>query len=1244
VVTPVRDPIAVQIAHLPATAAIPEKVRSTNMRERRTFLLSRTVLVGLCLLVAGQSSLLFGQYGRASITGIVHDATGAVVPNASVTAVNTQTQVRSETTTNEAGNYRIELPIGDYSLTFSSSGFKELTRSGLTLTSGQVARIDVSLEVGQVTERLSIRAEAPILETETAHAAGSVDAEIFAALPLNFGSAGRNMVEFASKLLPGVRGTDWSFSMEGTPGGSASVVIDGQSNLNGWIPGDFQEQSISPESIQEMTVVSGNMSADLGNTAGGTVNFVLKSGTNQLHGSALYYLRNEILNANDWNNNRMLAADPNFTNPTTATFKRPVNRRHNVAGSIGGPVYIPGLYNGKDKTFFYVTIERFWRDAVGPATLARTVPQLEMWDGDLSRLLGKVVATDPLGRPVAQGQLYDPNTLRQVAGSFVADPFTGNIIPSQRISKVARNFQSIFKEYYPPVTADLANNLYTTNRGWQHIQQDTIKGDHAFSTQHKVSGFIYITSQPRINSPNDGIWSLKDPVLGGPMSEQWKQYRHGWTWNVSHDWMISPVVLNHLSVGRNTAWSEATDFHRLGELSTINYPEQWGIKGVGGGLPVSQITRPYINLGTSPVVTYTTWGGSRDGPNQQEFYRTLQVNDTLSKIRGAHSLKFGFEYVGTLGDYFKYGATGGNFNFAARTTGIPGQSYTAQTGNSYASFLLGAVDSANMGVPWLPTASRSYAGAYAQDAWKVTPKLTLNLGLRWNGNSAFTEGNDEWANFSPTLPDPNANNLPGAVEYMGSGPGRAGKRSPGGGDWFDLGPTFGFAYRFMARSVVRGGYSVTYTPESIGTAAAFGFLPNAYVAGFKQTNTVQADSKGLYLPVFNMDAGYPGVTSAVSLDPSWGQKNPSTMISPDFAKPGYIQHFNLNVQTEVARNLVVEVGWRGTKGTAYHNSAIVRPNQIRKEELSRGAVLGQVIDSPAKASAAGLPYPYAGWSGLGANTLMPYPQITTQALTGWGYPVGFSTYHSGNLIVTKRMSSGFMLYGAYTLSKLIGNSADLIQQGAGFSQQDSYDRTKYKSVNSNDRTHVIKASMVWSPPLGRGRALLSNANRVVNAMVANWEVSAILNYSSGAPLSAPASRRTPVGWNGGTVVADFNTPADGFNKVFNPDTFNPWNANDPGNRFFNPAAFSDSATQQLGTSPSIFPTVRMLWGWNEDVSILKRFSITERVRLQLRMEFLNALNRHSFAGPDTNLNNSYFGNIRTASGSRNGQFGLRLEW
>ena len=547
------------------------------------------------------------------------------------------------------------------------------------------------------------------------------------------------------------------------------------------------------------------------------------------------------------------------------------------------------------------------------------------------------------------------------------------------------------------------------------------------------------------------------------------------------------------------------------------------------------------------------------------------------------------------------------------------------------------VDSASVTPLYNSAMRRGYAAVFVQDNWKVTSSLTLNLGLRWSGNTPLYDSQDEIANFNPALPDPNANNLPGAVEYMGSGPGRSGRRSPAPGHWKDIGPTFGFAYQAARRLVVRGGYGVTFTPETIGWYHYF-------VAGFKPSNNVESNSQGLYRPVFQIDGGYPGKTQPPNLDPSWGQKRGSTMTSPDYTKAGYVQHFNFGFQSEVAKDLLVELDWRASKGTRLHAAGNVRPNQIRSEFLSKGAVLGQVIDTPAKAAAAGLPYPYAGWSGTGANTLMPFPQITTRGLSAWGDPVGFSMYHSGNLIVTKRFSKGFHLYGAYTFSKAIANVSNVSSAGNTTGLQDAYNRQAYKSVMPDDRAHVLKSSLMFELPFGKGKPLLSSANRVLNAVVNGWTISAILNYKSGTPLGVPRSRRTPVGWNGPGVYANFNTPASGFARVFNPSAFNPWNANDPGNRYFDSTAFSDSLPQELGSSPPFFPTVRGLWNWDEDASIIKRFGIRERVGLQLRLELLNAFNRHYFGGPDMNLNNSYFGNVRTASGGRTGQFGMRVEW
>jgi len=368
----------------------------------------------------------FGQVGRAAITGIITDGTVAVIPGVAVKATHMATGVVYEGTTNEVGSYNISaLPVGVYSVAFTASGFKTLVRDGINLSAGQIARLDLTMEVGQLVEQITVTAEAPLLQTETTQGAESVSSQVFATLPLAFGGRGRNMADFAARLVPGVRSSDYTMSIQGTPGASAGIVIDGMTNLAGFLPGDFAEASISSEAVQELTVVTGTASAEHGRQSGGSLVFTLKSGTNQIHGSAFYTLRNEFLHANDWNNNLNLAANPNNT-----AFRRSMDRQKNYAGSFGGPVYIPKVYDGRNRTFFYFTAERFFTRTLGPGSLTRSVPQPEMWDGDLSRLLLPTkVGTDALGRDVFEGMIYDPSTLRKVGNRYVADPFYGNINP-----------------------------------------------------------------------------------------------------------------------------------------------------------------------------------------------------------------------------------------------------------------------------------------------------------------------------------------------------------------------------------------------------------------------------------------------------------------------------------------------------------------------------------------------------------------------------------------------------------------------------------------------------------------------------------------------------------------------------------------------------------------------------------------------------------------------------------------------
>ncbi|MGH9786636.1 MAG: hypothetical protein ACRD88_20900, partial [Terriglobia bacterium] len=339
-------------------------------------------------------------------------------------------------------------------------------------------------------------------------------------------------------------------------------------------------------------------------------------------------------------------------------------------------------------------------------------------------------------------------------------------------------------------------------------------------------------------------------------------------------------------------------------------------------------------------------------------------------------------------------------------------------------------------------------------------------------------------------------------------------------------------------------------------------------------------------------------TEPPNLDPSWGNRFGAAIFHPDVYRAAYVQHFNFGFQYQLSSRTVIEADWRASKGTRFGAGSDVFPNQIRKEELKRGSVLGQIIDSPARAAAAGLPYPYPGFAGTGAHTLLPFPQLGNRGLSAFGDPIGFSNYQSGNLIITKHMSNGVLAYGAYTFAKSITNIGNngQVGQGTGSGIGDHYNRTLYKAIDEQDRTHVFKIALSGDLPFGRGKPILGGAGPVLNAIVGGWNLAAIINWRSGTPIGAPASRIRPAGWNGPTVYANFNTPSGGFEKIFDPTKFNPFNPADPANRFFDPTAFSDSAPNDLGNSPIRFPWLRNQWAWNEDVTIQKRFPLTERVR------------------------------------------------
>ncbi len=1195
-------------------------------------LVSRAAM--LILLIAAQAFLAYGQVGRATLTGIVSDPSGSLVVGAKVTAMNINTGGIYPAVTNDAGSYNIPaLPVGEYSLTVAVSGFREFVQKGIRLSADQVGRLDVRLEVGSTAEAVEVRANVEMLATETSNVTASVDTKAFTKLPLTF-AEGRNMAVFAEKMIPGWNGARYDSVVNGTPAGAQTVLVDGQNNLSGFLSGDFAEQSISPEAVQEMTVTVGAQSAETGRAGGGVLQFTLKSGTNQVHGSGLYQLRNEVLNANQWGRNLLYYNDP----VKNADKARTRERRFNYGGGVGGPVYLPKIYDGRNKTFFYLTMEKFNYNIDGfTGNYSYTVPLPEFRQGNFSRLLtGKQLGSDVLGRAVMEGAIYDPSTLRQVNNVWVMDPFVNNSIPASRFSSVAKNMIAIYDKYYPAMRNQMSANYLQSAYWRQDVRQGTIKADHYISASHKLAGYYNWYAQPRTTS-DQGLSSALDMATGGPFSGDIKQNRNGYNVNVSYDWTVSPNLLNHLIYGYNNGKNYYGSFNQTYGGKPIE--EVWGLKGLtrNPDFPAGQGPIPYLTFGGSTQWTPSNLGHRSAG--QKDYTNTI-ITDTLNWQRGNHVFKFGFELNRMhelMNDYSWWGL---QMTVNARTTGQP---LFNNTGHSWASFLLGAVNNASMAQPLTAYPSMSYLAGFVQDSWKVSPRLTLNLGLRWNGQSAVTEATDKQANFNLSLRDP-LSGKNGAVEYMGFGSGRAGRRAPVPGTWDMFGPSIGFAYRMNNRVVARGGYAVTYEPMSF----RFNTVPfNSPLQGFR--NMVQ-DSQGPYKEAYSLDDGFPNIPyTAVNYSPSWADTrgNNPTWVSPDMTRLGYIQHVNFGFQNQITQDLMVEADWRFTKGARLNSQSLVRPNQVHAADLQRFSqgVLDATYATPEAAVAVGLPYTYAGWSGRGYEALRPYPQLLQNNITAFMPRYGFSTYHSGNVVVTKRMSKGVFAYGAYTFSKSLTNVTT--EDGAITGCMDYYNLANCKNISPSDRTHVIKGAAVWELPMGKGRRLFGSSGTIVNLLASGWTISATVGYSSGAPLGSVGSLGSMVGWNGGGLLQNFTAPASGFKGLFNPDTFDPWNPNAAGNLFFDTSAFSTPAAQQFGNAPQRFPQVRLPWKLSEDAGVTKRFSVRERVRMELRLEMLNLFNRHYYLGPQMAANNAGFGKVMGVDGNadpRKGQAGLRVEW
>jgi hypothetical protein len=1174
----------------------------------RTYRLALFVVV--CLATA---TIADAQVNRATISGTVTDSSGAVIPGVTVT-VTGESGLTFTGHTNTAGQYTVpSLPVGTYAAKFEIEGFKTFVRDKLTLQVSQTLRLDAELPVGALTDTVSVSGTPQLIQRETPDVGTTVTRDYLASLPLSMGG-GRSPETFAYTLAPGVEGGTWTSRINGSPAFSKEVLLEGAS-VTTYLAGHFGESSVSMEALQEFKVQTSGLSAEYGRTGGGVFNFVMRSGQNQVHGTGFSTLRNEALNANTFLNN-------------AAGRPKSRDRQSNYGGSFGGPVVIPGVYDGHNRTFFFVAAEKFRVRSYVYGAPNRSVPRLEMYDGDLSRLLTTtVVGTDALGRPIFRGAIYDPLTLRQVNGVFVADPFPGNIIPANRISQISRRIGEIAKAHYAPINDSLtANNLFPTQNTPEFDQnQWSFKIDQVLSDRQRLSGSLARNTRPRLLLDSGGIWDANDPI-GGPLSTARRQVINSWLARVAHDFTISPTLHNSLILSFNRMVNPNRSAHVADGCGAL-----LGISGVRQDGPC-----PRITWGAGPAgVSFDPIGDPQD---DLQTYNSWGVANSLSWSKGRHFMKFGADIRGNQLNTRPLGNLAGTFNFTAAQTGIPGVNFV---GHSFASFLLGGVNNASVGVPLGLAGRTSYYAGYAQDAFRVTPKLTLQLGLRYEYQPPAVEKDDRTSNFDLTLTDP-LTGMKGAVVFAGHGAGRTGRRTFVASDKTNFSPRIGGVYAMTDRTSLRAGYGIFY-----GANVFNGFSSVPFTRGFGGTDNIS--NPLAHTSMFNWDGGYPSAFVAAAIDPTSWRLGGVTHWDPGAGRIPLTHQWNVNVQRQVTQNLTVDIGYVGTRSSGIWVGDLANKNQLHPKYLSFGPNLSTILRTDADAQRFGLPgLPYPAFAGGQLwQALVPFPHLARNGigLTTYNSPLGRSRYDSLQIAVNRRYANGLTVFGSYNFSRTIQNMESALRNDNGGRPLDYYNLDLEYSLGDFDQTHTGKFAVVYEVPVGHGRRFGGGMPGVLDAIVGGWTVSMIGNYASGTPLRFTGSA-IPA-WNGRANRPDVRNPdrrtlLAGFDSSrFNAAAIAQGDYAD--HRYIAPGLIVDHAPFTLGNAAFALD-VREPSSRNEDISIQKTFRIGHQARMQVRGELFNAFNRHTFGGIVTNVLDARFGQITSVSGNRVGQLGVRVEF
>jgi Carboxypeptidase regulatory-like domain len=1180
-------------------------------------------LMILCLSLGSSHSLLAQRSDRGIIGGLVTDAQGAALPGAAVIVRNEATGVESVLASNHAGAYTsAPLVLGPYSITVSLRGFKKAVVTGIELRAGDVLRYDIVLQIGEMTESVEVRGGDP-LDVTRPDVNHSVDEKYYHDLPI-VTAADVRLAESVLLMQPGYlpmspngdpsnRGSQFASRINGGQIRATENFFDGAAFGNAFAHQESTESAPPVEAIQEVTVVTTTYSAQYGHTSGGFIEYTSKSGANRLRGSAYGYLASDALNAKGF-----------FAAP-----KSPLDNK-SWGGTLGGPIV-------KNKTFFFVNAD-WTRIRSGTAEgFGNTTPIDAFRAGDFSALLtGTQIGVDALGRPLFEGQIFNPATTRLVNGVPVRDAYPGNVIPldDPLLSTVASRYSSLMVH---PDRPGLSNNVAGAGSQagtWAlDVRNLLLRLDHTFSPRVKATFSGYYNDRPAIRGcgGNQGCTVPNDPLSDSASNTEYigqgfTQHIYTTHAHTQWDWIINNNLMSHSVV----AWDRWHDGG--GSLSAgASWPERlWGSQQASG-LVVGDAGPPEIHFAGN--IPYNPLGNSWP-PFGYEKNDRWQFSTDLAWVRGRSMVKVGFEYRHHTFRHRGWGAVGaaGNFDFNRLETGGydgAGNNLT-RTGDPFASFLLGQVHVAFQSIYAQPTWYESYLSPWVNAELKVNPKLTVTAGLRLDYQTARTEQNDEYSTFDPTTPNPGAGNLPGAVIFAGSGPGRAGTRTFEDPKWDAWGPRVGFSYRVGDKTVVRGGYGIYYAGVAFGQ---FGGEPNI---GFSSNPFALSLTNGLY-PAFLLDAGFPtsNITHPPFIDPTIANGASVIAVAPDGETLPRFQNWSLTVQRRLTRNMILDVSYIGNRGSRLNHHAQragLDYNMNDPHVLSLGAaLLNSPIDSPA-AQAAGILPPYPGFNGTVAQALRKYPQY--QSIEWQGLPLGRSQYHAIAVVLEQQLSKGLQYRVGYTYSRLKNNGAEsgLGDEAINGGVQDPihWDTADY-GLSLDDTPHVLLAGFTWDIAPGRSRSW-TGARK---ALLGGWSLSGILRYESGRPLRIVMANDM--------AELLFNTEkrpnrvggSEGAASGFDPNT----------ESYLNKSAWQDPGPLAFGNAPRADGTVRGFKVYNEDIAIAKTFSLTTVLKLRFEGLFGNIFNRTTFCRPDTNFSSPAFGTVNTqCNQARSIQFGLRLDY